>query len=135
MKIKQIIPFFLVLLGISLEYVAYWCVYSVGVCYGSLVHQSFDFIKPLYIFSLAILPITLVLCFVSSLIFKSWLKFAMWWVPLSILVIVVTPVTNNSWMPLYSFVKEDVAWFMGGVFVVISLGIIVWKTLSLRKKN
>ncbi|TSD05092.1 MAG: hypothetical protein Greene07147_804 [Parcubacteria group bacterium Greene0714_7] len=89
---------------------------------------------PLFIFALFTLPITFILILFPKA-FSSWFKFALWWVPFSILVITITPTTSNSWMPLYSFVREDTAWFMGGVFAVISLGIIVWKTTALRKKN
>lgn len=89
---------------------------------------------PLFIFALFTLPVTFILILFPKA-FGPWLKFAIGWILFSALVIAITPATSNSWMPLYSFVKEDVAWFMGGVFAVISLGIIVWKTLALRKKN
>lgn len=132
MKIKQTIPFFLTILGIALEYFFYWCVYSVDVCRGSLFYQSFDFIKPLYLFSLTILPLGVILIFMQEKVFKSWLKFAVWWIPLSALFITLTPVTSNSWMPLYEIVRDDVAWFFGILFLCISVSRIFAQVIELK---
>lgn len=121
MKIKQAIPLFLVLLAILLEYVTYWCVYSAGVCHGSLFHQSFEFIKPLYLFSLTTLPLGVTLLFVQEKVFKSWLKFAVWWIPLSLFFIATTDTSSHSWMPLYEVLRDDAAWFFGILFLCISV--------------
>jgi len=130
MKIKQAIPLFLIFFWIALDYVAHWCVDSLGACYGSLVHQSFDLLTPVYLFSIVTLPITFFLIFVSSSIFKSWLKFTMWWIPLSILVIVVASEPGGAMMPIYSFIQKDAVFLMSSLFVVVSMGIIVGKLLT-----
>lgn len=131
MKIKQTIPFFLTLFGVALEYVAYWCVYSLGTCYGSFIHQSFGVIKPLYLFSLVTLPLAVLLVFVSSSIFKSWLKFAVWWIPLSVLIIAFASSTRGgSGIEILSFTTEDAVFMMSSLFVMLSVGIIVGKLLT-----
>lgn len=130
MKIRQAIPLFLVLLGISLSYIAHWCVYSIGTCYGSLVQQSFDLLTPIYLFSLVTLPLTVVLFFVPSSVFKSWLKFAVWWVPLSVPVIVAASEPGSAMMPIYSFIQKDAVFLMSSLFVMVSVGMIVGKLIA-----
>lgn len=85
---------------------------------------------PLFIFSLFTLPVTVALFFVSSSIFKSWSKFTLWWIPFSVFVVAITPANSNSWMSLYSFLKEDAAFLMGSLFMMLSIGIIAGKWLS-----
>jgi|GEM_PF-1031937 len=131
MKIKQVAPLFLALLGISLDRLAYWCAYSVDACYGSFIHQSLDFLTLVYLFSVITLPLAVVLCFVSSPIFKSWLKFTMWGIPLSVLVITLAPESSASLFSLYSFEKVDAAWMMSGLFLMISSAIIVARLIPI----
>lgn len=131
MKIKHTIPLCVVVFFVFLRYFASWCIDSSGICYGSWLHHIFPyFIKPAYLYALAILPLAISLLFVSSAIFKSWLKFAVRWIPLSVLIIALAPVTSNSWMSLYEFVKEDATWMMGSLFVMVSVGIIFGKLLA-----
>ncbi len=94
---------------------------------------SFSFFKPLWVYALFFIPVPLVLFFVRENVWKSWLRFSYWWITLSLIVVAITPVWSNSWFPLYSFVKEDAAQVMGGLFTIISLILIVWKTFAARK--
>ncbi|MBP9832195.1 MAG: hypothetical protein KBC74_01525 [Candidatus Pacebacteria bacterium] len=130
MKIKQFIPLFLILFGIVLDYVAHWCVDSLDTCYGSLVHQSFDLLIPVYLFSVVVLPLAFFLIFVSSSIFNSWFKFARWWIPLSVLVILAASQPGSAMMPIYSFIQKDAVFLMSSLFVMVSVGIIVGKLLA-----
>ncbi len=65
-------------------------------------------------------------------VFKAWIGFAIWFVPLSMIAILLTPVDDGgSWsIPL----KGPVALLTTGLFFVISLSIICWKHFALRKK-
>lgn len=89
---------------------------------------TFSILQPLYLYSLVTLPLAIVLIFVKEKVFNSWLRFALWWIPLSIFFIAITQVSSNSWFPLYSIVREDTAWFFGVLFSVISISRIFSQT-------
>ena len=64
----------------------------------------------------------------------SWLYFAAWWLPLSAVLIALTPTWSNSWFDLYPLVKEDMALYTASLFTAISLILIVWKQFNLGKR-
>lgn len=96
---------------------------------------SFTFFKPLWVYALFFIPVPLVLFFVRENVWKSWLRFSYWWIALSFIVVAITPVWSSSWFPLYSFVKEDAAQVMGGLFTIISLILIAWKSIATRRSK
>ena len=63
-------------------------------------------------------------------IFHSWIKFAYFWVPLTLITVALVPEYSNSLLPIE---KGNVSFFMSLVFLVISLIIILTKHFSLRK--
>jgi len=133
-KIIQYIPALIALLAIGFRYFSNWCIDFVPGCYGSWTsHTSLSFTKPLYFFALPLLLAAFVLIFVPRTVFNSWLRLATWLVPISALIIFVTPVTSNSWMPLYFISREEVAWYLGILFALISLILIIWKQYGYRK--
>jgi len=96
------------------------------VSYGDLNRFSFTLFEPVLLFSLTALPLALALVFVRDELFGRWLRFARWWIPLSILLITIAPTSSNVWMPLYPDpTKESLAWLMGGLFTLISIVLIV----------
>ncbi|HYD93100.1 MAG TPA: hypothetical protein VEB18_01430 [Candidatus Paceibacterota bacterium] len=89
--------------------------------------------EPLYILGLATFIPALLLVFLKKKgVFGAWAKLAAWWLPLSIVLIAVTPDSNNTWMPLYSVTKEMVTWLMAGLFSIISIVVITWTSLRNR---
>lgn len=82
----------------------------------------------------------LVALFVFSLItyrlpdavYKAWMKFAVVWVPLSILVVVLSPEYSTDF--LYGIDKGGAAFLTSVIFVVISVVIIGYNYLSTRSK-
>lgn len=105
-----------------------------GIVIGSLFdyYNTADFTvgEPLFRLSLAASVPSFVIAFFTPKVLESWLKFAAWWLPLSVILIASTPVTQNSWLPLYSPDKETITWFMAGLFAGISLILIAWKSLK-----
>ncbi len=80
--------------------------------------------EPLLAMSLCILPVALVLLIVDSRAFKSWERFARWWLLIATLIIIATPAQSNSFMDFYFIGKERMTWLMGGLFLIISLLVI-----------
>ena len=132
-KIIQSIPALLVLLAIGFRHFSTWCIDSIYSCYGSLVHQIYQyFTYPLFSFSLFFLPIAIILIFVSRETFKSWLKFAVWSLPLLFIFIAIQPVYPQQ---ILSADRDDAARLAGGVFAVLSILLIIWKWFSSRRNS
>jgi len=81
-------------------------------------------IKPVFGFLLLMLPVSFLTIFLQRQRLKGVEKFALWWIPLSILLVATTPTTSGAWMPLYFVSREIITWIMGGLFTLISLIII-----------
>ena len=91
--------------------------------------------EPLLIFSAIIFLFLISFLFIRERAFLPWLWFALWWLPLSMIVIYVASSGENSWMPLYSHSQGEVALFMASLFTIISLGIIAYKQFNLGKNS
>ncbi len=65
-------------------------------------------------------------------VFRSWISFARWWVPLSAVFAIITPrqIPGSFSVPA----KGPVVLFFSLLFVIVSIIIIYWKHSSLRKK-
>lgn len=132
-KIIQFIPALFVLLGVGSRHFSNWCIDSVSSCYGSGIHQAYQyFTSPLYFFSLFFLPLAIILAFVPRATFNSWLKFAAWTVPLLVIFIATQPVSPSSFL---STDRDDAARLAGQVFALISLLLIIWKYFAFRRSG
>lgn len=118
-KIKHAFPFLLAMAGIIFTRPFF-----------DVVHFGYylNLLEPIYLYSIAALPVTLVLLFVKGNEFKIWLRFAVPWLIFSVLVIVVMPQYSSLFQPS----KEDAARWMGSLFSIISVAILA--VLFLRAK-
>jgi len=116
--------------------------YVLGMCgvtracfaYADLNKYSFILFEPILLYSITALPLGFALIFVRDDIFGRWLRFAQWWVPLSIVLITLAPTSSNVWMPLFPDpTKEGLSWLMGGLFTIASLTLIIRKSRAPRK--
>lgn len=124
MKITKFIPAIASILIIGFRYFSNWCIDNISVCYGTWVHWiALPITKPLYFFSLYFLPIAIILAFVPREIFKSWLKFAAWSLPLLFIFVATQPVVSS----FMSTNRDDAARLAGQVFLAVSLAIVLWK--------
>jgi hypothetical protein len=127
--LAKILPFLLVVAGVALAPLSNWCIDSLRTCYGTWIHQNFRyFIQPLYDFSVPILFIAVVVIFIPWAIFKSWLKFVAWFLPLCFIFIAITPVSaTRMGIDLFPYYRINAAHDAGLAFVVLSLLLIGWK--------
>ena len=91
--------------------------------------QSFAFMLLIF---LALLPLSILIFSVREKTFYSWLKFTYWWIPLSIFIIFLAPLHDGS---LLTFSKQIISLWMSGLFIFISLIIIIKKSFGLRKAD
>lgn len=85
----------------------------------------------LELYSIVIL-ISLFLLFLLRIeVYKSWRKFALIYLPLAVLAIHAAPESGDM---LFDISKETVTIFFAGLFLLISLILIIVKSLTLRGK-
>ena len=68
-------------------------------------------------------------------VFRAWLHFAYWWVPLSIILTLITPDGGGGWGIPNLISREIVAITSSSLFAIISLIIIIWKYLATRRST
>ncbi len=92
-----------------------------------------DCITLLHLFFLHFLPI--ISLFLLSLItykmrekvYQAWLHFSYFWVPLSIILVVLAPEYDTDWM--FPITKGSVAFYFSVLYIIISLLLIGYKYL------
>lgn len=68
-------------------------------------------------------------------VFRAWFNFTKWWVPISIFLILITPDSSGGSFGIPNvFDKGFLAFILAALFFIISLVIIVRKSLKLRGK-
>ena len=65
-------------------------------------------------------------------IFRVWLRFACWWIPLTIILVAISPSTSADFQIID---REFVAMVFTLLFTLVSLILIAYKSLALRKKG
>jgi len=71
--------------------------------------------------------LTVFFYFSKELTFISWKKFVMYWIPLSILFITLSPISPTELSPIY---KKTVFWFMSIGLIFISTALILYKSFK-----
>lgn len=135
MKKYNLAIFLLSLLGVA---VGYGIVYpeKIGLCALGDKTCIFSFPiftlgHPLFFLSLSILAISAVLYFVREELFRAWGKFALWFIPLSIVLVYLAPIQSSDW--IFPLDKKLTASLLARLFFLVSLLIITIKSWRLRK--
>lgn len=126
---------------IASVYVAFFAVIFLidKVCHDAWcrIHDD-DVLGILFITFLPLLPIFLLSLITYKLreeVFRSWLHFAYWWIPISLLFTLPVPDSRGGGgFGMHSFGSEDFAMVLSILFFFISLIIIVIRSLTLRGK-
>ncbi|MFA5889070.1 MAG: hypothetical protein WC857_02470 [Candidatus Paceibacterota bacterium] len=130
-KTTWLFPFCLTIISIFINpYILGLCIQSDKYCiFGSLAHSVG---KPMFYFSLTWLVLSLVFLLISNLTFQRWLKFTYIWVPLTILLVFLSPEYDSS---LFSMSRDVVSLFMSVLFLIISFLIILISYLKTPKNQ
>jgi hypothetical protein len=64
-------------------------------------------------------------------VYKTWIWFARWWIPMTMFFVLITQESSNM---LFSWSNKSTAGFLSLLFLVISLILIIYKSLKLRGK-
>ncbi|MEK7068888.1 MAG: hypothetical protein AAB947_00735 [Patescibacteria group bacterium] len=110
---------------------------STGACYDrvwcQILQDTFSnenltvafLFPPLFLFSLITYKM-------REKVFRAWLHFAYWWVPLSIVLTFLSRGGGGFGMPNV-FDQEFVAFVFSALFFIVSLLIIAWKYIATRR--
>lgn len=93
--------------------------------------------EPLFHVSVALVILVIVLTPLRVEIFKSWLRFAIYWVPFQIFVVVSMVISERGTAGGGFFnapIAEPMSILFSAVFLFLSLIIIITKYITLRKK-
>lgn len=104
-------------------------VFAIVLHYFELSRVADSIAQVLLVYSVVHLLIFLVLRIVVSSIFDSWKILAFIYLPLALMLIIITPETGGFMQPD----REIMTWWTAGGFVVISLVLIVYKQIRLKR--
>ena len=80
----------------------------------------------------SLLPLALWSFKLKDEVFTSWVRFALWWIPVSLIGISMFPLETGGWLSLP--VKGPVAGGFSGLLIIISSIIIVIKSRKIRNQ-
>jgi len=113
---------------------------SNGEYRGGLVWDKVEWCEPIAFGLLAplilLVPFSLLTYKMREEVFRAWLHFAYWWIPLSIVLTLLASGGSGGGFGIPNvFDQEFVAFVFSVLFAIISLVIILWKYLATRKKR
>lgn len=88
--------------------------------------------KPLFLLSLSLLIVSIFIFFITDIVFKKWLRFAIVWFVVAAVFVALAPVYSGGYIGLNP-TKESISIWMGSLFVILSLIQIVWQSRKLQK--
>lgn len=93
--------------------------------------------EPLFHISIALVVIAIIFISVRHDIFRSWLRFAVYWAPFQIFVVISIAISEHGVAGGGFFnapIAEPISMILSGLFLVISIILIITKYITLRKK-
>ncbi|EKE11219.1 MAG: hypothetical protein ACD_15C00117G0001 [uncultured bacterium] len=100
-------------------------------CLHKYIDRYNPIFVPLFVFSVPIFIISFLLLFLREQVFYAWKKFAVIYVPISIILIFTASPSGDL---LFPSLKEMFIFALPVTFLITSLAIITVKSLKLRKK-
>ena len=109
---------------------------SENLCVSYVCEDAVDAVAvPLGFFTLSLIPISLFLFFLREEVFHLWWKFSRWYLSIAFILIIVSSGGGVA-SGLGSLWDQEIAvWWTAGLFFIISLIIIIYKTISIRRKE
>ena len=92
------------------------------------MYEYKDIFLGLFIFSIVFL-FSLITYFLSESVFRAWVNFMKWWVPLQIFLVLITPESSGGYF-VSIIDKQFVAIIMSSLFAILSSLIIIWKSFT-----
>ncbi len=101
------------------------------ILYFSQMYDYRNIFAILFIFPTSTI-ISLIIYFLPDPVFRGWSWFALWWVPLQMILVAITPSSNpGAFIDIVT--QQTMAIFLSALFALISLVIVIWKYFSSRR--
>lgn len=100
------------------------------VCLHGYIDQYNSFIVPVFIFSIPTFFIAFLSLFLIEQVFNAWFKFAIIFVPVSIMLIAILPSMGDMFFPS---IKEVAIFSLPVIYLIVSLGLIILQAKKLKK--
>src|SRR3989344_3201373 len=127
------VSFLLLVVGYLLAYPELfgWCLDNDSICISKF---SKNFGEPVFFMSLSLLVVSVVLVFFTDTLFRIWMKFAFGYLIFFAILITMLPTACQSWL-FSCLTKENGTFLAGGLFVFLSLLIIIISSIRNRRKT
>lgn len=89
---------------------------------------------PTYLYTLWILPVTILALFISNATYRKWFNFSIWWIALSVLILAAFDTRVGGWMNIFPITRIGVTWLFAFAYAVISAVMFALPLLRTRKK-
>ena len=90
-------------------------------------------IETIFLLSIPVFVFSSITYWMKGEVYRAWFRFARWWIPLSIILIFLSPEYSSDW--ILPIVKGTVAFAMSALFVIIYTILIIWKYWRLNKTS
>jgi hypothetical protein len=129
---------FLLLILLSVSSIQYFflegeCVNGFGGHIGECLLFAI-FPGSISLFSFVVFIFSIPLYFLKEGVYFAWRKFALWYLPIVAILILSAGGGSNGFNPGYGMDTESLTFFFSGLFALISLVLIIYKSIKLRGK-
>ncbi len=92
-----------------------------------LEYNRCESIAYIFIIFIPLFLLTTFFCLAKATVFDSWKKFIIYWIPISIILIALSPISPVELSPIY---KKTTFWFMSLWLVFTSIALILYKSFK-----
>ncbi len=79
--------------------------------------------------------LSLITYWMHEKVFRAWLRFAYWWIPLTIVLVLMTHDSSGGFGISDIVTREAVSMIFSALFLLISLVLIIWKALGIMDRK
>ena len=97
--------------------------------------KQYDNVSVLFLIFLPLFILSLITYWMREEIFRAWLRFAYWWTPLTMVLVLMTHDSSGGFGIPSIISRESVSMIFSALFLIISLILISYKSFALRKKG
>ena len=107
---------------------------KIGLCdpYNGACTDEYDSLSEIFQIFIPVLLFSLITYKLRDEVFDTWVKFVMWWVLGTFILVLIVPAQDSSLLPI---TKEIVSLFSTVVFTLVSLIVIIATSISLKGKK
>jgi len=135
MRITKKIVFWISLVGVAVFFIAGYAIPLLCGVYSYICQDRLETFFPFLLLFFPIFLFSLITYFLREEVFRAWLRFTYWWLPLSFVMIYLAAGSSGGSFGIPNVLdQETVAFIFSALFALISLILIAIKSLLLYRK-